>query len=47
MTVKELREKLAEYPDDMRVCVDWGHEGSFEVEFFVVDGGLLFLEDTQ
>jgi hypothetical protein len=43
MTVKQLREKLAEFPDDMSVWVDFGHSGAWEIEKVtpLADGTLL------
>lgn len=31
MTVKDLIEKLKEFPEDMRVCVDWNAYDDIEV----------------
>lgn len=31
MTVKDLIEKLKEFPEDMRVCVDWNAYDDIEI----------------
>lgn len=53
MTVKELKELLSEYPDEMLVLVNAGKEGwCYDIDMFAIkanceDGEILAQEDDE